>query len=772
MYLIMARKLFSHSFRRDHRPVTNQRLLNSLRDLTQYLGGGKLKPLLWDENHLAIALNVVVELPPLGNIGGLDIRPLEPVILVLSRTNYPIEPPRVYPDRLDFPKDQLAHLYIARNGRPPGFCLVRGDFTEWYANKRLPDVVARTRNWLRDAATGELTLNGQQFDPLRLEGYRGSISYPYNVLSAIVHADEHLPAGNFAAAFFENTASNEATPSFRLDRVLTAENIEVTIQEYVRGIEALSTETFGARKYHFGYLVWTPNAATYSTYRADLPRDWEGLVAFCQEFGIDLIPLEHFLVTADLNSFPEVPVICALKRPSNLIGFNSNLEFINFYLTLTEVDKDKEAKTLRRELPVNFQVHNEPLTRQKAQLVAGAAPLVGSTWVAGCGALGSKVVMHLARSGTTNLSLFDPDYLAPHNLVRHALLADYVGMNKALALKKAIAQFYSSEQLPSLRAIALSADILLLPHDDTTFAIERLLDFTASEAFLHTLIASPLLNSTVVGRGLISDHGQLGILAIEGSDRNPRLDDLQVMLYAQYAHRPAVGAWLAREAAHFQGDTELISVGVGCNSETTVLTDETVTTHAAYFAEVLRHGAVEMNQPRKGKLFLSRLSLDDGYPTITTEHITVEPLQVLLATNDSTWQIRMVPAVLQTMRAEFVRATPYETGGVLLGRADYKTKTIHVVELLLAPPDSQANSVCFSRGTRGLPEKVAAMTSATGSQLGYIGEWHTHPEGPNGMSHTDHETAQRFKREFATLTSPLPVFLFIITPNDNLAFVY
>ncbi|RYE21465.1 MAG: hypothetical protein EOP45_09540 [Sphingobacteriaceae bacterium] len=150
----------------------------------------------------------------------------------------------------------------------------------------------------------------------------------------------------------------------------------------------------------------------------------------------------------------------------------------------------------------------------------------------------------------------------------------------------------------------------------------------------------------------------------------------------------------------------------------------------------------------------------------------MEPLQVLLATNDPTWHIRMVPAVLQTMQTELAHAMPHETGGVLLGRADYKTKTIHVVEVLLAPLDSQANSVCFSRGTRGLPEKVAAMTSATGSQLGYIGEWHTHPKGPDGMSQTDHETAQRFKKEFITLTSPLPVFLFIVTPDANLAFVY
>ena len=104
-------------------------------------------------------------------------------------------------------------------------------------------------------------------------------------------------------------------------------------------------------------------------------------------------------------------------------------------------------------------------------------------------------------------------------------------------------------------------------------------------------------------RGLISDHGHLGILNIEGANRNPRLDDLQAMLYAEYAHEPAVAAWLVREAAHAQEANPLVTVGVGCNSETTVLADEIISTHAAYFAEVLKHDVAITTRPTQGQIF-------------------------------------------------------------------------------------------------------------------------------------------------------------------------
>ncbi len=54
-----------------------------------------------------------------------------------------------------------------------------------------------------------------------------------------------------------------------------------------------------------------------------------------------------------------------------------------------------------------------------------AATLVGA------GALGSQLALCAARMGIGRWTIVDPDYLLPHNLARHALLARHVGMAKA-----------------------------------------------------------------------------------------------------------------------------------------------------------------------------------------------------------------------------------------------------------------------------------------------------------------------------------------------------
>jgi hypothetical protein len=171
----MARRKYSATLSPFSQEITNPDLLSSLGELQRFLGRKPVKWLAWDDHHLAIPLNIPVDLPPLGNVENIDIRKAEPVLVVINLKGYPRVPPKVYSDRLDFPKNHLAHLYVAKNGRPPSFCLIRGNITEWYANKHLKDLVIRSGNWFRDAATGELNTDGNQFDPVRLEGYRGTV---------------------------------------------------------------------------------------------------------------------------------------------------------------------------------------------------------------------------------------------------------------------------------------------------------------------------------------------------------------------------------------------------------------------------------------------------------------------------------------------------------------------------------------------------------------------------------------------------------------------
>jgi hypothetical protein len=294
-------------------------------------------------------------------------------------------------------------------------------------------------------------------------------------------------------------------------------------------------------------------------------------------------------------------------------------------------------------------------------------------------------------------------------------------------------------------------------------------DFTASESFFQTLVLMEFPDSTRICRAFITDFGNLGIMLLEGKQRNPRLDDLQIMLYAQFGKLALVSDWLKRENEHKKKET-IVTVGIGCNSETTILADDIISLHGAYFSAAIK---IESGSGLKeeGHIYLNQI-LNEPFFSNVPHFIKLPPMVVLKAINNAAWQIRVAPGIIELMKEKMGLAMPSETGGVFVGCSNYKTKTIHIVELVNAPPDSTANLVCFFRGVQGLPEAIKQINEATGNQLGYIGEWHTHPFGPNGLSNVDTNAVRNFKKEFSHLPTPLPVFLMIVTPTHILPYVF
>jgi hypothetical protein len=743
--------------------VTNVSLQQTLHQLAELLKDS-LKLLEWGNKELAVPLNIAVELPPLGNYNGIDIRENEPILLVFDTNRYPAVAPKVFTDRTDFPKNKLAHLYIAKSGRPPGLCYVRGDSNEWYANKRIKDLITRVGNWLRDATTGELAGDGNQFEPLRLEGYSGTIVFDHDLFSKVVNDNKTVlgNGGGMAIALFERTWEMKVG-SYRFVKFVTGTNVDEVMTTFEEE-EKKGKDAPNRKPYYLGYLLWSNAIDVYEDYEIDLPGNLQGFRLFCERFGIDWRAFENFIAIYDRNIFISFPVIIAIKRPKNLIGFSSNIEFVNFRFPIDGPDTDNNG--IITNVEIDFQLHNQPLTTHKAKVISGPPNLSDSiSIVFGCGALGSKIIMHLVRSGNTDLILVDPDTISPHNLVRHSLLPQYTGVNKAVALVDVIKKMFPIESEMAL-AIERYKDELFTPEKLKPF--HWIMDFTASHSFFNKLVMSGTLHNQVASAS-ITNFGNLGILYIEGKDRNPRIDDLQSYLYNLYDTKPWIADWLKHEKAASENDNLIIQVGVGCNSETIVLADDKISSHSAYFSGVIKKSNAQ--QSDKGKIFLSRISEEDFY-AIETECIQVDPFDVIPAVNNETWDIRFKKGVQQQIIEQSQKAGLEETGGVFVGMINQKTNVITVTGLIDAPSDSKANRVCFWRGYEGLAERVSDIISGSGGQIGYIGEWHSHPIGPNGLSDVDMKAVARFKSEFSTLTTPLPVFLAVVAPAGILPFVF
>lgn len=745
--------------------IENPDIQDSLTSLKK-LFNKKISILDWGNERIAVPLELKVDLPSLGNFEDLDIRDIEPVIIVFDIKNYPVSAPKVFTDRLDFPKNNLAHLYIASNNRPPAFCYVRGNTDEWYANKRIEDLVVRISNWLRDAATGELTTNGEQYEPLRLEGYSGSIIYDYDSIINELITNQDIQIGERTACALFTSSHKDEDYSYHFSKFITNENAD-TILKNVEEEREKFKENDKVKQYFYSILLWNEENEINEDYEVNIPSSWEEFKSFCAFYKINYNVFEKFAsALAHINEDLYFPLIIGIRRPRQLIGYSSNMEFINLRIKLSE-DKVKEGKIIS-DIPIKMLDHNQPLTQKLASKISGAdSGYKGSTVVFGCGALGSKIILHLARSGNTNLTLIDPDHISPHNLVRHSLFAENIGENKSKALVDKIKALFPFEQTAVIGGPSFKEGYL--EKDDTFKNYDWIMDFTASNSFFNKLSTLESINNCSTVSASISDFGNLGILYKEGKLRNPRIDDLQVYLYSESENDIEIESWLSSEKASENSNNLLVPVGIGCNSETTVLSDDKISSHASYFSGVIKK---EMsNKSDIGKIFLNKIS-DDAEYKIESKVLYVNPFEIFPMSNNSKWTVRFRDNITEQMKKAFKASGKLETGGVFLGICNYKTKTIHVSGIINAPPDSKSNCVEFIRGREGLVEEISEIERKSGGQIGYIGEWHTHPEGPDGLSLQDMRSISKHKEELSQLIPPLPVFICLVTPNGLLPYIF
>jgi proteasome lid subunit RPN8/RPN11 len=355
----------------------------------------------------------------------------------------------------------------------------------------------------------------------------------------------------------------------------------------------------------------------------------------------------------------------------------------------------------------------------------------------GCGALGSKVGLHLARAGLTNLTLVDNDELSPHNLVRHGLLAEQLGQNKAAALQQAIeAIFQERQQAISTKAISENAfEVIRGGQQSLLSEHSQIIDCSASVSLLNVLADSNL--SVPVMRAELADEGNLGILLREGRDRNPRVDDLQMCLYDLAIDDDRIAAWLQRQKGESTGigsGLEEITIGLGCSSATVRMADDVISYHAALAAMSIKKRWVG-NEERSGiqVSYLGDNSVDFG----GVDFHEVARVRELIPSNTPNWTVRLSHKAYSYIQVETVAALPNETGGLLVGFIHYKRKIIYVTRALPPPQDSEGYPYAFKLGIQDVPEQLEVIYQRTGGVISYVGEWHSHPNGSEQLSTTD-----------------------------------
>jgi len=101
--------------------------------------------------------------------------------------------------------------------------------------------------------------------------------------------------------------------------------------------------------------------------------------------------------------------------------------------------------------------------------------------------------------------------------------------------------------------------------------------------------------------------------------------------------------------------------------------------------------------------------------------------------------------VLAAMRDEALSRSPLETGGVLLGWRSSADKVI--VDIIGPGPDALHGRFRFLPDHSWQIQRIRERFSATGGDIDYLGDWHTHPDGGVAMSSEDRDTLKRISRK-------------------------
>jgi len=765
---------------------------SALKELRQRFSPQDIQAYRWNDHFIAVSLVAQVNLPTRGTVDNVDIRSREPIILVFNKNRYPLQAPLVYSNRLDFPKDRLPHLNPRPKGTPANFCLYRGNLDAWFLEHSLIELVDKAKSWLEDAAGGNLMRDSDRFEVTRIDDKYGFNVFEYEVFENLVRRFWSYNGGNNGFCFLQYRVLNpvtdplvgENTFAVSFEYYVPEETIKTNVEEVLSFNRNLSeiavhpqarllVSKFGYRSY--GILIWPESNNVSQRYIGSLPSTLNEFGKFADGFGLNIIePIKAFL-SRGLNLSNNVPVTIAIKRPRKLMNCDSEIEFLSFLLKfpdgeITDIDQ------IKNETIVEVLGHRNPLTLHGAREISGSHRKTdyGKVLFLGCGAVGSKMILHFARSGHADCSIVDTDVISPHNLVRHGLLHEGIGWNKAAAMNEAIKGiFYADERSTHVESIEEDAVDLLL--NENTFLpgkYQWIIDASASPVVQHALIRAKLPETLHCCRCEIANGGKLGFMSVEGRKRRPRIDDIQAFIFDKAIESDEISEWLQAnrdERANELGSRlQEVDLGISCSSETMRLSDESVSLHSAAFTAGF-------------KSLASKGDFDQGYVQINCCNESKEPpfyysrfripgTVVLEDRNRTGWEVRLSGDTEKTLRELFSTAKPDETGGILIGLVNWNRRTVYVTRILKSPPDSCSSPYAFVRGTSDVPDEVEHIHERTGAMLGYVGEWHTHPGGEPQPSLQDRSTVEKIKPNLDKV--PLPALLLIVTERGLYPYIY
>jgi integrative and conjugative element protein (TIGR02256 family) len=731
-----------------------------------------------DDGGFRVRFELEVVLPTKARKAGITktgVKLKEPVIFRFP-PSYPYKAPKILL-RPDFNRC-LPHIYptdINDNGcvNP---CVYNGSLDELLhmSGNGLSEIINHLSEWLSKAAIDDLIDPDQGWEPIRRDETYGWIVYDLAEMRGLIKDTEGAIA--FRCYYCEYPIIRRYYFVWGIE---TSNPINIT-PNLIKNIQRKSNTDFGPLYESLVFISWAnqyenSNEKYLGQYFPETIENLQQLLRRAEEYGCDK-PLKDLLVqfrwayweARTKQNVVSAFIILCVKRPYNIIDDDSPLELIPYKVDFQFNNNISWSKSCVPE--INHNSHVEPLGHRYAlnnrllQRMSGVNKVktIGTIVHLGCGSVGSKVCLHLVRSGCGPFHLIDKGVFSPHNAARHAL----TGNMELPCFPKA---YLLAEQIKLFRQKAtyeitdfIQKSINSRNGENTIFPEDAALIIETTGSIAVREMLSSLKPEQVPGRLLhagLYDEGKAGFLAIEGPYRNPNLNDLAVSFWDQKIDDERLNSVLNENMSF----AERQIVGLGCSSHTMVMPDTRISIFSAAVGERARQ-ILSNGPPNNGELWIGLL---DSYGVgVQWQRIDIGRTVVIKDGSKSNWEVRLTEKAVNQINTEAIKWNNIETGGVLIGKISVTNRCITITRVCEAPQDSERSENSFILGIEGLRKNVLEIRKKSGKTLTYVGTWHSHPKG-GAASSIDKNSLQKINQ----LRFGFPTVGLIWTPNGFTAII-
>lgn len=654
--------------------------------------------------------------------------------------------------RKDFPS--LPHLNLTYTDRPKHICVFDVPQMDRVYNETYTAFLLRVKRWLDRAAAGELHLPEQAMEPFVLE------SLGYVVINA--EAEKKIIEG---ASAFDICVSRYVARSRDTSEYIEVRPLKPDIEEspfvvlpikgkpsgdqcinrlprdYLELAELLKEKLdIDLDREMFKFVSETYGKWNRKEHREKNLLDRKVILAIC----IPRLDLRGMPTGHEIRSFGLFVPVRELGKGLGCIREQKEGQKL-IPVFMSELARKEDA--LKKIIPVPYSVVH-PFSKDLGKSMAGIRGDICGIVISaiGLGALGSQVVLNLARQGFSGWRLVDHDILLPHNFARHGLSAGFSGRSKADAVAQEI-RWISDEA--AVKAYPRSFHNLRDARKEI-LNTSAIMDFSASYSLFMDLCCESKRPRAL--SAYLSDGGFTSVLISEDREKEIRLDDIDLQLKIQALTSPAIGTiYRAREGNQLVYSTS-------CNSQTAVMPQDLVSIHAGIITRQIKENLLESNS----RVYVNVVS-QEGFSVKVDQF---SPCGVIVK-DANPWQLRISRLVVDAMNGYRNLKLPNETGGVLIGWISNHKKIIYVGKALPAPADSVERPYYFIRGKKGLYAEVQGIAKKSNNDLRYVGEWHSHPIGKSvGQSADDLRSMAKLSMLMAQ--EGLPGVMLILADKNEL----